>query len=403
MHYVSLGHSGGVERHFAEFLLHATRTSPAWQHSVIAAGSPVHPYIEDEIRDVVALDHEKYFHGIKLPSNPPFFRRVRLERVVARRSPSLALIWNRPVRNRQFLAALQGRPWLHWEHGACWFAGDEMLQREFYRSVPKIIANSFAAMRMLQLRWDCPAEIEVCLNALRPGLKSAGGEEMPAKAAPRNRKFRLGFAGRLLDIKGVPLLLHTVRILKNRGGDVELHIAGTGESEASLRGLAGKLKLEGDIVWHGAVKDMTGFYRHIDCLLHPALREPFGLVCIEAAAFGCPVIAANVDGLPEAVCDGITGVCLQPELPSSEYDKLGGDSRKLPPLVYHPARDSVGAPLLIDPSALADSVLRLYEEPDEFQRLSGNAVTEIDKRFNFDRHVGKVLDVVNRHLVDCGR
>ncbi|HEX7026991.1 MAG TPA: glycosyltransferase [Gammaproteobacteria bacterium] len=403
MHYVSLGHPGGVERHCAEFLAYASEASPAWRHSVVAAGSDVHPLIRDEIRNIAALDHEKYFHGVKLPSKPRLFRRKRLEGIVARRAPALALIWNRPVRSRQFVAALRGRPWLYWEHGAGWFEGDEALRREFYQSADSIIANSFAAKRMLQLRWECMADIEVCLNALRPGLRRQSGGAAEVRVSPHNRKIRLGFAGRLLDIKGVPLVLHAVGILKKQGVDVELHVAGGGGLETSLKALAKRLDIDEEVVWHGVVKDMTGFYRHIDCLLHPALREPFGLVCIEAAAFGCPVIAANIDGLPEAVSDGVTGICLQPELPVRDYNDLGGNARELPAFVYYPKQDSIGAPMLVDPAEMAAAVLRIVEEPGEFRRLSGNGLTEIDRKFDFGRHVDKVLGVLNRYCDDRGR
>lgn len=402
LHYVSLGQPGGVERHFAEFVGHAYRLSSDWEHSVVAAGARVHPFVKRELRHVAVTDHEKYFHGVKLPSKPQFLRRKRLANIVARRAPSMALIWNRPVRNQPFLAALQGRPWLYWEHGAAWFTGDEALRQDFYRHVPGVIANSFAAKRMLQLRWECPAEIEVCLNALRPGLRNTS-DKLAGKIYPRNRKFRLGFAGRLLDIKGVPLVLHAVHVLKNQGLDIELHIAGNGPLEASLKTLAGKLSIGGEVTWHGATRDMSGFYRHIDCLLHPAVREPFGLVCVEAGAFGCPVIAAKVDGLPEAVHDSVTGVCLQPELPSSDYDDLGGRCRELPPFVYHPERDAIGAPLLVNPSTLAAVVRRVIEDPDEFRRLSDNAVMEVDKMFDFGRHVGKVLEVLDRRLDSRGK
>src|SRR5690606_32591177 len=146
------------------------------------------------------------------------------------------------------------------------------------------------------------------------------------------------------------LALHALRILRNRGLDAELHIAGGGAREASLKALAARLNIGEDVVWHGAVKDMAGFYRHIDCLLHPALREPFGLVCIEAAAFGCPSVVANFDGLPGAVSDGVAGVCVQPDLPAGDYADLGANARDLPPFVYYPNQDSIGPPLLPDPS-----------------------------------------------------
>ena len=69
---------------------------------------------------------------------------------------------------------------------------------------------------------------------------------------------------------------------------------------------------------------MEQFYRDIDCLLHAPLTEAFGLVAIEAASLGCPVIAAAVDGLPEAVADGVSGYTVAPTLPLAEYVGLGG-------------------------------------------------------------------------------
>ena len=53
---------------------------------------------------------------------------------------------------------------------------------------------------------------------------------------------------------------------------------------------------------HGqALRDL---YAAADCVLMPSTHEPFGIVALEAMAMGCPLIATEVDGLGEIVCDG---------------------------------------------------------------------------------------------------
>ena len=49
-----------------------------------------------------------------------------------------------------------------------------------------------------------------------------------------------------------------------------------------------------------------------DILVLPSYREGFGVVALEAAAVGLPVIGSNVYGLTDAVADGSTGVLVPP-------------------------------------------------------------------------------------------
>ena len=51
--------------------------------------------------------------------------------------------------------------------------------------------------------------------------------------------------------------------------------------------------------------------------------EPFGLVALEAANHGLPVVAARRGGLPEIVVDGETGFLIDPENPADLAEKLG--------------------------------------------------------------------------------
>lgn len=60
-----------------------------------------------------------------------------------------------------------------------------------------------------------------------------------------------------------------------------------------------------------------GLLRHVDVLVVPSDREPFGTIAAEALAAGVPVVAGAVDGLVEVVRDGVTGRLVPPHDPLS--------------------------------------------------------------------------------------
>ncbi|HVZ91813.1 MAG TPA: glycosyltransferase family 4 protein [Rhizomicrobium sp.] len=62
-----------------------------------------------------------------------------------------------------------------------------------------------------------------------------------------------------------------------------------------------------------------------DFLVLPSRQEAFGRVIVEAALAGKPAIGANVDGVPEAIVDGVSGILVPPESP----DALGAAMERL--------------------------------------------------------------------------
>jgi glycosyltransferase involved in cell wall biosynthesis len=305
------------------------------------------------------------------------------------------MIWNRTARTNFLLDAIGAENCIHWEHGSVWHPGREQERTRYLQRIPLAIANSRASARVLQLMWDFRGEVKVCLNALRPSLMPNAPQQ---KNYPAGRPIRLGVAARLCPVKGLPLVLHTMKILSAQSIDFELHIAGAGPELDRLRRVALELDVASQCHFLGAVKDMRRFYEHIDCLVHLPLTEAFGLVAIEAAVHGCPVIVAAVDGLPEAVKHGVSGFCIEPTLPLDDYPVLNGAIHGIPDRVYDPLHDELRAPKIVDPSQLAVSIQHLFANRDEFERISTGASQHVFTKYRFDRHVDDVMGVIDRFL-----
>ena len=397
MHLVSLEQAAGVESHFTEFVIHARAARPDWTQGWLNPSRRLHPYFAARLNEALAQRIDaKYFHGIKVPSP---LRTARCRRALRRARTDSLLIWNRSAKLRYALDAAGEERCIHWEHGAAWDAGHEADRRNYFRRVPRAIANSRASARVLQLLWDYRGSLSVCRNALRPSLVPSS----PVRKSYPSRRVRVGVAARLHPVKGVALVLHAVQLLVAQGLDVELRVAGAGPERERLERLAGTLGIGARVAFLGSLRDMQGFYREIDCLVHPPLTEAFGLVAIEAAALGCPVIAAAIDGLPESVADGATGYTVAPTLPLKDYVGLGGASYGLPALVYDPKRDSLVATPLVDPSALADAVAKVVSSAASFEALSARASEHVLGAPSFARHVEEVMAVIDESIADAPR
>lgn len=129
----------------------------------------------------------------------------------------------------------------------------------------------------------------------------------------------MGMAGRLAEEKGQFPLLEALlpRLKANKTykvlvtGNAVLHPGS--DYEGRINAFITDNKLETQVRLAGFVDDMPGFYNALDLFLHPAFREPFGRVVIEAMAAGKPVIASKVGGIPEIISDDSSdGVLVEP-------------------------------------------------------------------------------------------
>ncbi|HUQ52671.1 MAG TPA: glycosyltransferase [Gammaproteobacteria bacterium] len=393
-HLVSLQQAAGVEAHFSELVRQARASDPKFSHGWLNAAGPMHAFVADRVAGQLAhcIDAKRW-NGLRLPAKPRALRTWHCRRALAAAHTDVLVIWNRTAKAQFAVDAIGERRCIHWEHGAAWDAGRDAERRAYLQRVPLAIANSTASARVLQLLWDYRGEVRVCRNALRPSLVPAAPK---AKRFPRER-IKLGAAARLYPVKGLALLLHGVAALHRLRPslDVELHVAGEGPELTRLRALAAELGVADRVTFHGVVSDMGAFYERIDCLVHAPLTEAFGLVAIEAAAHGCPVVTAHIDGLAEAVAVGVTGRTIEPTLPLERYVALGGRLEGLPQCIYDPASDALAEPRAVDPEQLAAAVAELFDDAAAYEQLSACASAHVLAQPTFAAHVRDVLAVID--------
>src|SRR5437870_5607453 len=148
------------------------------------------------------------------------------------------------------------------------------------------------------------------------------------------------FAGRLERLKGAETVIRAMAHLvgdrvqseppillvigaDSQNGASESRLSG-GE-QARLVALADSLGIGGQVRFLGSVDQpaLASYLSLAAVCVVPSYSESFGLVALEAAACGTPVVAARVGGLPTIVKDGLTGFTLVSHEPAQYAERIG--------------------------------------------------------------------------------
>lgn len=114
-------------------------------------------------------------------------------------------------------------------------------------------------------------------------------------------KIILGNASRLSHQKGLDMLLPALKILKDKGHNFVMKIAGTGEEKENLEDLSSKLGLDDTVEFIGHTDDVASFVKDIDIYAFTSRYEGTARSMIEAMACGKPVVAFNTSSMKEVV------------------------------------------------------------------------------------------------------
>ncbi|MEK7637759.1 MAG: glycosyltransferase [Patescibacteria group bacterium] len=144
--------------------------------------------------------------------------------------------------------------------------------------------------------------------------------DIPA-AIPRQPNFRLITVGRLVPRKNVGAVIRALKALRPRWPALSLDIVGDGPERERLQSLVAELNQSVAVTFHGQISEAEKWRllgRADIFVMAPTVRthgadvEGLGLVYLEAAAAGLPVVASDTGGIADAVVDGKTGYLINP-------------------------------------------------------------------------------------------
>ena len=119
----------------------------------------------------------------------------------------------------------------------------------------------------------------------------------------------IGFIGRINnEEKGVDILLKAFQKIKDYR--LTLLLIGSGPDEEYVKSFAKKNNL--NIILIKETENVYDYYNLFDLFILPSRVEPFGIVLLEAGYMRIPIIASNVDGIPEIIKNMETGFLFEP-------------------------------------------------------------------------------------------
>ncbi len=186
------------------------------------------------------------------------------------------------------------------------------------------------------------------------------GIHLPDDISPPPTFDKVLYVGRLWNHKRVGLIIKAMALTMSSN---KLIIVGDGPEKNRLRKLARKLGITDSVHFIGDVsmEERDRLYRECTCCVYTPVREPFGMVPLEAAAAGRPVVATAGGGYSEI---------------------LTGDAA-----LFVPAYEG----------AIADGIHSLMSNPDRAMEM-GRAGRKIAESYTWDRTADSLMDVFRETL-----
>jgi glycosyltransferase involved in cell wall biosynthesis len=131
-----------------------------------------------------------------------------------------------------------------------------------------------------------------------------------------DREYELGYLGNLSERKGVDQLLDAVKVIEDRGLDVDLRVGGDGPLTGSVAETAAS---SARVDYPGFVpeEDLQTFYNSVKLLVLPSETEGVPKVVLESMACGTPVLATDAGGIGTAIDDERNGYLIRSRDPET--------------------------------------------------------------------------------------
>jgi len=201
-------------------------------------------------------------------------------------------------------------------HGSDMFRFDgrlgNALKRFVLRRVDSCSANSQYTSRQVNLL-SPQLNVEIIPMGVDPVSFSTEKKVTVRKTLGIDGEFLL-FVGRLVPEKGPLYLLKALPLVLERFPRAQLVLAGGGTQRQELERLAEDLSITHAVRFLGRIphRELACYYSAADVFVGPSLVEGLGIVFLEAAASGLPIVGSRVGGVTDILIDGITGIEVEP-------------------------------------------------------------------------------------------
>lgn len=188
-----------------------------------------------------------------------------------------------------------------------------------YRLFDRVITISDAIRKVLIQQGVDPGKIRCVHSALDPSPF-----EHPCRRDAFMKEFGLapgdqivGMAAQFIPRKGHDVLFQAIPAILRDHPRARFLLFGRGPLHEEVSRKVVEAGLEKTVRLPGFREDLPALLPCLDLLVHPATMEGLGIILLQAAASGLPVVASEAGGIPEAVVHQETGLLVPPSDPGA--------------------------------------------------------------------------------------
>jgi glycosyltransferase involved in cell wall biosynthesis len=271
--------------------------------------------------------------------------------------------------NRPTIRTVHGAP----EHRPPWwrvpkhilFTLDRIVARLLQK---RIISVSVELKKRLQGQFP-PSKIRVIENGIDLDTVQRQSRKEWSFPDSGEKQFIVGFAGRLVPVKRVDLMLRAAAYLRINHPQIGICflVYGDGPLRASLEKLNSELGTTDRVHFRGPSDDIAERIREMNALIVTSDHEGLPMVVLEAMALQVPVIAHAAGGLPELLDNGVCGILVHEH----------------------------------NPAGYANAILDLTSNPDKQTQLAAAGLERVRERYSAERNAEayykEYVDLVTIH------
>jgi glycosyltransferase involved in cell wall biosynthesis len=195
---------------------------------------------------------------------------------------------------------------MNWIVGGLGYLLEPLIFRLLYRKTPFITVSESTKKDLIS--WNIPPKN---ISVIHNGVRVVIPKPMPKK----EKKPTIIFLGPLTRDKGIEAAIQAFAEISKKVKSAQFWVVGKGDKKYSekLKKKSEQLKLGGKICFFGYVEEKKKFelLARAHVLINSSVREGWGLVVIETAAMGTPIVGFDVPGLRDSIIHNKTGLICQ--------------------------------------------------------------------------------------------